>query len=155
MSRVDLGTWWVERFKLQMLLLGVLLMVVSAITTVREVRYALFGDVAQGKIVSVARAARSGDLRLTVQFVDGDGTERKAVVAGGAGGWTEPAIGTEIELQYQPGPDGAARVNGTSAWFMTIPFIAGSIAFIVASVQFWREYADHQRREARLRDEYS
>jgi hypothetical protein len=159
-----LGTGNAEANKLLVYLLLFGLFIASAVVSCSEIRYTAFGRTKEAVVEKAMEQYYPGDTdksRSTLHFdyiLDDAGNKRHESDAVDYS-WIQehgPTVlgedGHTIAVQYLAGTD-SSRIAGHNHRWVMIPFGIVVLMIVVASVRFYRDFNEHQRRMAAQREE--
>ncbi len=129
---------WIPRF---FLVLGVVFLLVAAVTLVLTLRFVVGAERTTGTVVGLSRETDSeGDVFFfpTVRFTTSD--ERTIVFRSSSGSGSPPRLGDRIDVLYDPDDPQDARLSGFfHLWLAPIVFgFIGAVATSVSLVILWR-----------------
>jgi hypothetical protein len=150
--------WNRERKKLNLLVFGIVLFVVSGFYAYEEGVYFLIGRRAQATITKVSLVTTTGrygprkHLQVDFAFVEPNGTKRTGDDSTSTD-WVAPATGI-VPVDYTPGVNGRARFAGRVKWLVLILFFCCLGVVVFFAIRLWIEASEATRPRKKKRRRY-
>ena len=131
-------------YKFRLILVAVVLFIASCVMSVREVRYMMWGELADARVTDVKTVTIHGRygstrerLKISYQFNDDTASRNESDTVDP---YLQVHRGETISIEFIPGSTGSSRLEGHSQQFWLIVFGGAVIAVGVAGFKFWRNY---------------
>lgn len=133
-----------EMYRFRLMIFGTVLFLVSCFFSVRELRYMLWGELVDAKIVEVRAVTETGRygqthqrLKVSYQFQDEATQRRESDTVSDS--W-ELERGPTVSVQFIPGSPKTSRLEGHSQRVWLLVFGGSMVGLGIVAVRFSRFY---------------